>query len=327
MNSLKNQSGKVFTIFLIIIAIVLASLTAISLFFFQKEIDRRKSAETQVHESNQKIIAFEDEIKNLKKQKFLLEEKNKEADEKINGLLDDLDLEKGLREELKIELSSVKEELKKVSDDRAGVKDQLTALQKDTEQKIAALEVKLKAESQRVEALKKENDDLTSSNSQLIEELDEATTQPDMRSSMPNKIMSGSNKSAVNVDDDMIGFDNAANIELDPIVVNPDVNFVEEEIEELNKTIETPSGAIQKKNIEPKEGRILSVDAETEFVILNLGEKQGIKNGQMLSVYRGQEYLGDIKVTRVQPDMAAADFIFPFAPRNVRKNDQVVFKQ
>ena len=40
-----NSSGKVLVIFLVIIAVLLISLTAISLFFFQKETERRKIAE------------------------------------------------------------------------------------------------------------------------------------------------------------------------------------------------------------------------------------------------------------------------------------------
>ena len=75
------------------------------------------------------------------------------------------------------------------------------------------------------------------------------------------------------------------------------------------------------------DGRILSVDTDTEFVIVNLGEKDGIKRNMFLSVYRGKEYLGDIQITRVQPEMSAADFVPPFSSRSVRKNDQVVAKK
>ena len=47
-------------------------------------------------------------------------------------------------------------------------------------------------------------------------------------------------------------------------------------------------------------------------MIFNLGLKQGVKPEDVLSVYRGDEYLGDVKVTRVQDEMAAADIIPPF---------------
>ena len=64
-----------------------------------------------------------------------------------------------------------------------------------------------------------------------------------------------------------------------------------------------------------------------EFIIFNLGDKDGVEIGQMMSVYRGKDYLGDVKVTRVQPEMAAADFIPPFSSRQVRRGDQVLQKQ
>jgi hypothetical protein len=43
-----------------------------------------------------------------------------------------------------------------------------------------------------------------------------------------------------------------------------------------------------------------------------------------MSVYRGDEYLGDVRVSRVQEELSAADLIPPFSSRKVRKNDSVV---
>ena len=63
-----------------------------------------------------------------------------------------------------------------------------------------------------------------------------------------------------------------------------------------------------------------------EFIVFNLGLKQGVKSDDLLSVYRGDEYLGDVKATRVQDEMSAADIIPPLSPQEVRKNDTVVLK-
>ncbi len=73
-------------------------------------------------------------------------------------------------------------------------------------------------------------------------------------------------------------------------------------------------------------GHIVSVDIDAEFVILNLGLNQGVKADDVLSVYRGDDYLGDIKATRVQDEMSAADIIPPLSSQEVRKNDTVVLK-
>ena len=75
------------------------------------------------------------------------------------------------------------------------------------------------------------------------------------------------------------------------------------------------------------EGRILSVDKDTEFVILNLGDKDGIQMGMLLSVVRDGNYLGDIKITRLHPEMSAADLVSPLSVEIVRKNDKVVVKK
>lgn len=111
----------------------------------------------------------------------------------------------------------------------------------------------------------------------------------------------------------------SANLELEPVVIQPP----------------EPTEAIADEALGYKltalpddlpEGRVLSVDRDTNFVIINLGDKDGVKPGAVLAVYRGEDYLGDIAVTRVQDEMAAADLIPPFSSQIVRNNDQVLAK-
>ena len=80
---------------------------------------------------------------------------------------------------------------------------------------------------------------------------------------------------------------------------------------ELDKIVVNPQDGTK--------GHILSVDTDAEFVVFNLGLKQGVKPDDMLSVYRGDEYLGDIKATRVQDEMSAADIIPPLSSRKYVK--------
>jgi predicted RNase H-like nuclease (RuvC/YqgF family) len=93
---------------------------------------------------------------------------------------------------------------------------------------------------------------------------------------------------------------NASGIDLEKIIVNP-----------------APKGR----------GKIISVDSDTDFVIVSLGEKDGVVKGSLLSVFRGNDYLGDIKVSRVLAEMSAADFVPPFKSQSVKKDDQVVPKK
>jgi len=103
-----NSSGKVLTIFSIIIAILLTSLTAMAIFLLQKEREIRSNIEISQKRSEIKITQLNQQLDETEKQLLLLEEKNKDADEKINSLMDDLELEEGIRGQIKTENVSLK---------------------------------------------------------------------------------------------------------------------------------------------------------------------------------------------------------------------------
>jgi len=285
----KNSSGKVLTIFLVIIAILLISLTAISLFFFQKETERRKDAEVRLEKFKANETRLEAELKEAKKQSFLLEEKNKEMDEQINSLLDDLEVEKGLKDGVKKENLALKEQLDAAMQQRDSIQEQIA----DNLNNVEALEVQLEAEIN----LKNELEALNKQLQEKIARLEKAAQEPPKSGSQQSP--AGSNEEGLPSSTD-IAPATSLDLELDKIVVVP------------------PSGL---------EGRIVNVDTDSEFVIFNLGEKDGITMDNIMSLYRGNEYLGDIKVTSVQPEMSAADVLEPLAIAMVHKNDRVVVKQ
>lgn len=271
------------TIFMVIVAFLLVSLTAISVFFFQKELERRKMVEAVLEKNRTDTAKMEEALKEATKQKSLLEEKLKEAEERLNDVSDELELEKGLREEAKQENVTLKGQLDKLKSEKDSLTSEKNTVQESLIKKLADLEAKLQAE---MEAKKLIEQKLSSYDpSYASQSIKTAIPAPE---SAPQKVVS-----------DKIINATGTSVNLDKIVVEPEAN---------------------------SKGRILSVDLETEFVILNLGSKDGMEIGHVLSVYRGKDYLGDIKVTRVQPDMSAADLIPPFSSRIVRKNDQVILK-
>jgi seryl-tRNA synthetase len=78
---------------------------------------------------------------------------------------------------------------------------------------------------------------------------------------------------------------------------------------------------------EDSRGSVISVDKEADFLIVSLGDKHGIKKGMLLSIYREEKYLGDVEVSRVLPEMSAADVVPPLRSEKVRKDDSVVVKE
>ncbi len=79
-------------------------------------------------------------------------------------------------------------------------------------------------------------------------------------------------------------------------------------------------------------GQVLSTRVSetsgTEFVLISLGKDDGFEKGHELSVYRGNDYLGKIKLTSVYPDKAVGTVIPSSRPRNgqIQKGDNVTPK-
>jgi hypothetical protein len=309
-----NSSGKVLIVFLVITAILLISLTAISLFFFQKETERRKLAEATLEKHQIEKHELEKSLEEIKKENFLLQEKNKEADELVNDLTDELELEKGLKEEMKLETAAIKEQLEQMKKEKETFaksieeKENLQEkLKKDftaSEQRVKELEAQLKAEIERSQKL----GELYEQQQEEVSKLTESQLQKE-------------DKNSGIVNDEEPGNVVDMGIELGEIVVVP----------EGSKTYEAGPDFLVEESAavldSVLDGRILSVDTETEFVIVSLGESDGLSIGSVLSIYRNEDYIGDIKITRLQPKMSAADLIQPLSIRNVRKNDQVKTKQ
>ncbi|MCG2704118.1 MAG: hypothetical protein L6366_07090 [Candidatus Omnitrophica bacterium] len=71
------------------------------------------------------------------------------------------------------------------------------------------------------------------------------------------------------------------------------------------------------------EGQVLVVNKEFAFVVINIGEKDGIQESQVLDVYRGQDLLGKVKVERIYDTMSSA-VILPEATKQELKEGDIV---
>ncbi len=298
----KNSSGKVLVIFLIIFVILSLSLAGLAMFFLSKEKERRISAETALQQSVASATKLEAKLQDAIKQGFLLQEKNKEADEKINGLLDELELQEGIREELKKENQALKEKFETEAKARAELQEKIDS-NAQAAQRLPDLEAQLQTE----QSVRQELEQKLSAAEERAKTLEEALAkmqQQGVESPAPVSV-----EAAPEAEEPQ---------QQETPVIEEESSGNKEEIQ-LEKIVVAPAKAAP-------EGRIVMVDGETEFVIVNLGANHGIKEEQILSVSRGNDLLGDIKVTRVQPEMSAADFIPPLTSRHIRKDDSVVIK-
>jgi hypothetical protein len=283
-----NARGKTLTIFLILIMILLVSSTCIGFFLFKKEANLREAAESDLHASQTSEMKLQADLKEIRRQLALAQDKNKEADDKINNLMDEIELNEGLRKELKAENATIKEALELAKKEKESVR----TIIDDTERRYKQATELYKLQQDKTNELQKTVKELEAAKQDLEQKLQglKADLKPYNQRTTDEQVTS-----------DHIAIDppGESKVELDKIVVNPN---------------------------DGTRGRVLSVDKDAEFLVCSLGQKQGIKSGDVLSVFRGEEYLGDVRVSRVQEQLSAADLIPPFSSRKVRKNDIVVFK-
>lgn len=271
-----GQSGKALTFILIVFVVLLISVTGISLFFFLKEIDARQAAEAQVDQLKSVETKLNADLKTAQDQITLLDEKKREAEEKIESLLQEVDLQKTAKEEVQKQNLALQDNLQKETQAKEEIRSRLSQDLQAAQDKYNSV----KADLDKALAHAKE---LEEAKNQIQAQVQDVPVSEGPVVVLPTK------ESTTD-----------GGIQLDKIVVNPNPG---------------------------SKGRVISVDSDTDFVIVSLGEKDGIVKGALLSIYRGDSYLGDVKVSRVLAEMSAADFVPPFKSQSVKKDDQVVVKK
>jgi vacuolar-type H+-ATPase subunit I/STV1 len=280
-----NKVGKTLTIFIVLIIILLLSSTCIGFYLYHLEEALHKKVEIELDNSRADGLKLQAQLKDVQGQLALSEDKNKEADAKINNLLDERDLNEGLRAALKKENTGLKEQIVVIDKSKQKLKVDLDdAVSKLTQfqELLKAFQDKTKELETRLAGLVETNKSYETKIKELMAAASAAASVKPMTPAVVPPVGIGKNK-----------------VELGKIVVKPQVGT---------------------------QGHILAVDTQAEFVIFNLGLKQGITPDDLLSVFRGNDYLGDIKATRVQDEMSAADIVPPLSSKDISKNDTVVLK-
>jgi peptidoglycan hydrolase CwlO-like protein len=71
------------------------------------------------------------------------------------------------------------------------------------------------------------------------------------------------------------------------------------------------------------EGRVMAVNDDWNFVVLDIGEKQGLVGGARMVVYRGNNLIGRIKIASVEPTVAVADILPEWKQARIQEGDIV----
>jgi hypothetical protein len=110
----------------------------------------------------------------------------------------------------------------------------------------------------------------------------------------------------------------ANSVELEKIVVNQDTPAASVGQVQAQSQPFTPLPPPAKL-----EGQVLVVNKEFAFVVVNIGEKDGIKNSQILTVFRGTQPLGKVQVERIYDTMSSAVILPDQTMKDIQEGDIV----
>jgi chromosome segregation ATPase len=93
---------------------------------------------------------------------------------------------------------------------------------------------------------------------------------------------------------------------------------------QLEKIVVKPKETLsQEETVPSTEGKILVVNREFDFVVINLGQKDGIELGNIFLVYRNGESLGKVQIEKVYEGMSTAIFLPEARKEEIREGDSV----
>ncbi|MBU2540730.1 MAG: hypothetical protein KJ593_02410 [Candidatus Omnitrophica bacterium] len=70
-------------------------------------------------------------------------------------------------------------------------------------------------------------------------------------------------------------------------------------------------------------GKVLAVEKEHRFVVVNLGKENNIKLGDILSVYRKGEFIGRVQIEKVKEEISTASILPEWQDLEFKENDEV----
>ncbi|MCM8789675.1 MAG: hypothetical protein NC916_01450 [Candidatus Omnitrophica bacterium] len=283
-----NKKGGVVLPFLIILLLVMLSLSGASIYLLQKERSEKMTLRAELDTTEVKYKKASLELDDAKKQIATLNNQLNDANKKIQFISQELEDEKLAREVAFSNIEQLKTELENEKELRVNLENKLKQSEEDAA-KINEQLNQLVAQKSQLEAKLK---DLEAKNAQAQVEL--------------GKIVVGQS--------------------LEPAV---EAEVVEQQSPKQETPPKQETSAKQRKikiKSNLKEGKVLVVNRDYKFVVINLGSKDKVSIGDIYSIYHENNYLGDVKVEKVHESMAAAGFMSEDIVDKVSEEDKVVEK-
>jgi len=102
-------------------------------------------------------------------------------------------------------------------------------------------------------------------------------------------------------------------------------NALQAQIAQLQRKEQDRRGSVMRQGLQ---GTVLAVNQSWNFVVLSLGDRQGVVPNAEMLVQRGGQLLGRVRVTSVEPSTSIADILVRTVPRglSVMPGDTVIYQ-
>lgn len=134
---------------------------------------------------------------------------------------------------------------------------------------------------------------------------------------------------------DALGGKNPAEIKAEALKAQEELNAVRAEQRVLQDQLQSANTEVQRVTqllrnadkgtpIPGVSGKIETVNRTWNFVVLNVGDKDNVVRNAVLIVYRGNDYIGKVRVVSTEAHTAVADILPEWAKGDIQAGDDVL---
>lgn len=281
------MSDKIKSPILLLIVLIVVSLSLAGGVFYMLQKERAKT------------VSLQEELDDVKMKQKVTEAKLDESKKTISGL-------EVKMQEAKIQIDKINNVLAQEKAAREDALNQVTQLKGDLEQQKTLrgdLEKKLSTAQKDTEKIQVQLKDLSSKKTDLEKKIKDLEAQA---------------KAAQD-----------QGVELGTVIVTPETSVVVstqsgKPAAEKQAAVAKPAGKQPVKSA--SEGKVLVINKDYNFAVIDLGAKDGIELGNIFTVFHNNKNIGEVKVEKVHDSMAAAGFVSPDTKDKISEGDKVVRK-
>ena len=220
--------------------------------------------------------------------------------------------EKSEKATLQNELAEVMKERKKLSIEI----EELKLIKADLDVKVSGLETQAKMLTENYEKEKSQNDVVRAELNKKTEALEKAKEKAESAKSEKEKLQDllDSEKERYNQLKERID----KLVEVKDVLEEKVRDIINKQGIELERIVVKAEGEL--------EGRVLVVNREFNFIVVNIGMDDDIELGSYLTIFRNGKYVGEAQVEKIYGTMSAATIVKETKPRAIMVDDNVIIR-